>query len=151
MFDDAPQPDVRNFDVSSDGRLLAYVVLQPNRRGDIYLTALDDLRARHLVHEGDSRPRFAHDNGQLFFLSGGEDEQGQRRGRLMRVAVKSGSGIAVGPVGEVLRETSGGPLLLTYDVAPDGERFLMWKPMPASPDAGRRVVFVQNALQALRR
>jgi hypothetical protein len=143
------QPNVRSFDVSSDGRLLSYVVAQPNRRADIYLLALDDLTARRLVHEGGSRPRFA--RGALFFTSGGDDERGQPVGRLMRVTLQSTSGSSLGPATEILREKPGGPSLTTYDVTSDGERFLMWKPIPASPGEGRRLVFVQNALQALAR
>jgi len=145
------QPNVRDFDVSPDGRLLAYAAQQPSRRGDIYLIALHDVTARRLVQEGGNRPRFARDGSQLFFVSGGEGEQGQPRGRLMRVAVTSGASIALAAADEILREVPGGPLITTYDVAPDGDRFLMWKPAARSPDAGGRLVFVQNALQALQR
>jgi hypothetical protein len=35
-------------------------------------------------------------------------------------------------------------------VAPDGGRFLMWKPLPTAPGRGQRYVLVQNALRAAR-
>lgn len=68
----------------------------------------------------------------------------------MRVPVTFQSAIVVGPPVEVLREVPGGPLIATSDVAADGERFLMWKPVAQPPDGGQRLVFVENALQALR-
>jgi Tol biopolymer transport system component len=151
LFPDGHQANVRDFDISSDGRLVAYEAIQPNKRADIYLSALRDVNAQRLVREGGVRPRFSRDGSELFFAAGGEDERGQRRGRLMRVPVTVGSSIALGPPSEILREVPNGPRLTTYDVAPRGDRFLMWKPVPASPDERPRLVFVQNALSVVRR
>ena len=150
IFTGDSQPNVREFDLSPDGRLIAYSAQQANRRGDIYLAALADMSARRLVHEGGARPRFA-GNGELFFLSGGEDESGQPRGKLMRVAVEFGTSIVVSAPTDVLREVSNGPVMGSYDVAPGGDRFLMWKPTSDPQRAGSRLIFVQNALGALRR
>lgn len=149
LFQVDHQTNVRDFDVSSDGRLLAYVLVQPDGRGDIYLVDLRDLTAQRLVHEGGMRPRFSGDGRELFFTAGARDEQGQREGRLMRVAVTSASTVTVGPANQVLRDVPNGFLLSTYDVAPEGDRFLMWKPVPPAPGERQRLVFVQNALSAV--
>jgi dipeptidyl aminopeptidase/acylaminoacyl peptidase len=151
LFEGEHQPNVRDFDISSDGRLLAYAAVGPNRRLEIYLTALVDVRAQRLVHEGGNLPRFSRDGSHLFYMTGVQDESGQPRGRLMRVAVTSASTIALGAPTEFLREVPNGPLFSTYDVAPAGDRVLMWKLAPAAADDRQRVVLVQNALSMLRR
>src|SRR5690606_33540085 len=115
----------------------------------VYVASLKDLPVRHLVSEGAVRPRFAREGRELFFLSGTQDDRGQPRGRLMSVTVTSGPSIAVGAPVEILRETPGGPDLTSYDVAPDGSRFLMWMTAPVAPEDRSRLIFVQNALAAL--
>ena len=144
LFATESQPIVRDFDVSRSGRLVAYVVVQPDRRGDIYLVDLSDVRAQRLVHEGGNRPRFAGDS-QLFFATGTPEED-KPGGRLMRVSLNAGSSISIGAATEVFRETPDGPRLMTYDVTPDGDRLLMWKPVQ-SPGAQPRFVLIQNALK----
>jgi len=139
-----PQPVVRDFDVSRSGRFLAYVAVQPDGRGDIYLVDLSDIRAQRLVQEGGNRPRFAGDT-QLFFATGAPEED-KPGGRIMRVSLTAGSSISVGAASEVFRETPGGPRLMTYDVTPEGDRLLMWKPV-SSPGGQARLVLVQNGLK----
>jgi eukaryotic-like serine/threonine-protein kinase len=150
LFEGDAAPHVRDFDVSPGGRLIAYLVEQPGGRGDIYVSALDDLRAQRIVQEGGSRPRFSA-QGDLFYLAG-TVEAGRQFGRLMHVAIASGSSsLSIGPATEVFREESGGRVLQSYDVAPDGKRLFLWKRAAAEPAERQRLVLVQNSLAGIRR
>ena len=139
------QPNVGDFDVSADGRLVAYVVRDPSQRGDVYLAEIARPGEQWLVQEGGARPRFAQDE-QLFFLRGAEDPSGQRRGQLVRVRMTMSPTISIGSPTVVLQETNASLAMISYDVAPDGRRFLMWKASPAPAGTGQRFILAENAI-----
>jgi hypothetical protein len=146
LFPDDPQPNARDFELSSDGRLIAYVVVQANRRNDVFLARIASPADRWLIQEGGNRPRFTSEGRELFFVRGARNAQGLPQGELVKVSVGSGPAMAIGVPAVVLRDAPGGPRLSTYDVSPDGRRVLMWKPVPVAPGQGERFVLVLNGL-----
>ncbi|MBP7776192.1 MAG: serine/threonine-protein kinase [Acidobacteria bacterium] len=129
--------------VSPDGRLIAYESDQqaPGRQYDIYVRPFPDVdRERQLVSSGGGRmPVWGPDGRELFFVSGNT---------LMRVPIDpSADGFATGAPnrlfeGDYYFDTDS----FTFDIAPDGTRFLMLKRVgAAAPTAeGQRLVVVLN-------
>jgi serine/threonine-protein kinase len=121
----------RNGIVSPDGRWLAY---EANDSGvfEIYVRPYPDVAsARWQVSTGGgTQPLWSRDGRELFFVSPGY--------ALLRVGVAHGaSWTATTPTmllkdGSMIREA--GPTNRTYDVSPDGRRFLVVK-QAAGPDA----------------
>lgn len=120
--------DVR---LSPDGRWLSYGV--PQRTGmfagqTLYLSHRPFLETRQAIAEGDSTPRWRSDGRELFYLSqdcsivGGAIENENLTGApaahvLFRSPVPAPSGV----IGQA------------YDVAPDGERFVLKRQAGSSP------------------
>jgi serine/threonine-protein kinase len=144
LFPDAL--NVREFDISEDGRLIAFVVRQPNSRLDVFLAELANPREQWLVQEGSNRPRFTRGGKQLFFARGAADAAGRPQGQLVRVSLATSPKISIGAPAVVLRDNADGPRIGSYDVSPDGQRFLLWKPVPPKPDEGQRLVLIQHAI-----
>ena len=125
----------RNADISPDGRWLAY---EANDSGqfEIYVTPFPDSGGRSLVStNGGRQPLWARGRtGQqeLFYL--------ERADALMRVGVMPGATWAATvpeKLFDVARYYTGStvsPYGRMYDVAPDGDRFLMIKPGGAESD-----------------
>jgi serine/threonine-protein kinase len=144
-------PDALNigeFDISDDGRLIAFVARQPDSRSDVFLAELANPREQWLVQEGGTRPRFTRGGGQLFLARGSADAAGRPQGQLVRVSISTSPKIAIGAPVVVLRDQVDGARIGSYDVSSDGRRFLMWKPVAPRPDEGQRLVLIQNALVA---
>jgi Tol biopolymer transport system component len=148
LFTRDPPPDTGAFDVSADGRLIAYMVRQPNERNDVFLASLAAPDEQYLVQEGGGRPRFTRDGSSLLFVRGAGDASGRPQGELVRVPVAPGPPISIGAPVVVFRDSPGSPRLGTFDTSADGRRFLMWKPVPPRPGEGQRLVLVQHALAA---
>ena len=144
VFPDAV--NVGEFDVSDDGRLIAFVARQPDSRLDVFLADLANPREQWLVQEGGNRPRFSRRGEQLFFARGAAGAAGRPQGQLVRVSISTSPAIAIGAPVVVLRDQADGPRVATFDVSADGQRFLMWKPVAPMPDEGQRLVLIQNAL-----
>jgi hypothetical protein len=98
---------------------------------------------------GGSRPAWARSSQELFYLA--------PEGALMGVAVERGTAWKAGTPVKVLEGLyfagSFGVNFRTYDVSPDGKRFLMIKPVggqdqPAAPPS---LVVVQNLTEELKR
>ena len=118
--------DERNGEISPDGRWLAY---QSNASGqdEIYVQPFPNVDEGRwpISTGGGTQPRWARDGRELFYLAPG--------GELMAVPVQTeptfapGNGEVVfeGPYLEVGIET--GSSVRTYDISPDGQRFLMIK------------------------
>ena len=139
----------RNAEVSPDGRWLAYEA-NDSGRFNIYVRPFPDVSSGYwqVSMDGGTRPLWARSGQELFYLSA--------TGALMRVGVAAGATWAAtastklfeGPYGASANQSG-----RTYDVAPDGKRFLMIKaggsadqtPVPAS------LVVVQNWTEELKR
>jgi hypothetical protein len=131
-----------DFDISADGRLIAFVAYRQGQRGDVYLAAIDDPGERFLVQEGGARPRFTGDGRHLYFARGTADADGRPRGELVRVALSTRPRVALGPVEVLHRIRPDGPALATYDVGIDGRRVLAFRDVPPRPNEGQRLVLI---------
>ena len=118
-----------NADVSPDGRWVAY---QSNESGqnEVYVRPFPNADGgRWLVSSGGgTRPVWARSGSELFYLVGSSPQPI----RLMRVAVQAGSTFSPGQPqqlfeGRYYAEANVAARGRTYDVSPDGKRFLMIK------------------------
>ena len=151
VFRDENEPNLTDFDVSRDGRLLAYTARQADGRTNVYLTEYPNPSASLLVTDGGSRPRFSRDSRELFFLKGMRDARGQPQGVFMSAAVTSGPTVKIGgPVRLFEENSTAGPSIQGFDVGPDGRRFIMTKPVAPAPGEGTRLVLVQNWLAGMK-
>ena len=142
---------VTDFDISPDGRLLAYGAVQRDGRIDLFFTTFPNGSGQRLIAEGVTRPRFSRDGKELFFNAGSRDERGRPRGQMMSASVRTEPAIAIGSPAMLFSEPEGDALGIGgYDVAPDG-RFLMWKPVAPGPGEGPRLVLVQNWIELMKR
>jgi eukaryotic-like serine/threonine-protein kinase len=143
----------RNGEVSPDGRWIAY---EANDSGqfEIYVRPFPNvIEGRWQVSSGGgTRPLWARNGQELFFLA--------LTGALMRVGVERGtSWAATAPVqlfeGLYTTGTLRARLGRSYDVSPDGKRFLMSKPGAEAGTDGTAaltsIVVVQNWQEELKR
>lgn len=137
-----------NAAISPDGRWLAY---QSNNSGsaEVYLRPFPDAGARQwqVSGGGGTEPLWSGDGRELFYRS--------LTGAVIRVSVTSRAQTPLGAPVRVFESSSyalGGRdefatlLRRTYDVSPDGRRFLMLKraDVSATPAPPERIVIVQN-------
>jgi serine/threonine-protein kinase len=136
-----------NAEVSPDGRWLAY---ESNESGtsEVFVRpfpALDSGRWP-VSTGGGTRPLWSHDGREMFYLDAS--------GFLTAVAVERvENGLNIGRPEVVIRKAyvNARPSR-TYDVSPDGRRFLMIKEVTPEQDAADgKIVLVQNWLEELRR
>ena len=151
VFPDKDAPSVRWFDLSPDGRLLAYSARDSTTgRGDLFVATYPALANRQQVSSnGGTQPRFSRDGRLLFYLSGTRDPaRAQTAGELRVVSIAAGSNapIAAGISRLLMVETpgsAGGPTVSGFDVGADG-RLLMTRVAPSAPGEGARLVWLQN-------
>jgi tRNA A-37 threonylcarbamoyl transferase component Bud32 len=139
--------------VSPDGRWLAYTGRdEPGMPAEVFVSPLaSPALGRTLVSTaGGSQPRWARDGRELFYTA--------VDGALMRVPIHPGTTFSAGtPTPLFARRYYNGLGLLerpgTYDVAPDGRRFLVLKQGdgPDQPATPATVVVVKNWADELRR
>ncbi|MEP6591767.1 MAG: hypothetical protein ABJC19_11340, partial [Gemmatimonadota bacterium] len=128
--------------IAPNGRWLAYVSNE-NGREEVYLSPYPDAkRSREQVSvQGGFDPRWTRDGRELVFRSGA---------RMMAVAVDPATG-ALGTPAELFHGDYwlgfGTHAVGTYDVTPDGERFLMLRLPPGSEP--REVIIVTNWVREL--
>jgi eukaryotic-like serine/threonine-protein kinase len=124
------------FAISFDGRWLAYQS-DESGRFEVYVRPFPKVNDGRWVvsRNGGTSPVWSTPGDELFYFSAD--------GQLMSVAVRSQPGFSVGEGKTILgaRYVVGAR---TYDVSPDGQRFLMIK------DAGAQIVVVENWLAELR-
>ena len=139
----------RNGIVSPDGRWLAY---EANNSGqfEIYVRPYPEVSSGfwQVSTGGGNRPLWAPSSQELFYLS--------PTGALMRVGVDRGPTWAAGAPAKLLNEgyftVPGGNVGRTYDISPDGQRFLMIKAGGGSDQAATpQIVVVQHWLEELKR
>ena len=149
VFPGNAEPLVRGFDVSQDGRLLAFTDSSGDtRQSNVFVTTLPDLRERRQVtSSGGVRPRFSRDGKELFYFSGTRTG-GSTRGQLNAVPLAMNP-LTIGAPSVVLVEDPARGLSLTsFDVAADG-RLLMTRRADPLPGDEARVVLIQNWLAAI--
>jgi len=141
-------------EISPDGRWLAY---QSNESGrfEIYVRPFPDAgAARWTVSAGGgTRPVWARNGSELFYINGTSPDPI----RVMRIPVQLTPTFAAGPPellfeGRYYADPRTAARGRTYDVSPDGTRFLMIKDDPRQLDPGATTSFnvVLNALEHLK-
>jgi hypothetical protein len=160
LGDSAPQArpflvsdsDESSAELSPDGRYVAYESNQSGR-SEVYVQPFPGPGRRDLISiEGGGQPLWARNGRELFYRASGPGPMM----RMMAVDVTLGQVLTAGRP-HVLWEAArarypGGTGGRTYDVAPDGRRFLMIHqrdPAPQPPIT--HVVLVQNWLDELKR
>jgi Tol biopolymer transport system component len=140
----------RNGIVSPDGRWLAYEA-NDSGRVEIYVRPFPDVNSGHwqVSTAGGTRPLWARSGQELVYVS--------PMGALMRVGVERASTWAATTPTMLVKEgyftTPGGLIGRTYDVSPDGQRFLMTKDGGGTDQtaAPPQLIVVQNWTEELKR
>jgi|CXWL01.1.fsa_nt_gi serine/threonine-protein kinase len=135
--------------ISPDRRWLAYQA-SDSGQFEIYVRPYPDVSRGiwQVSTGGGTRPLWAPSGGQeLFYVS--------PAGALMRVGVERGPTWAAGTPTKLLNEgyytVPGGNPGRTYDISPDGQRFLMIKAGGGSDAAAPQIVVVQHWIEELKR
>jgi serine/threonine-protein kinase len=148
----ASAADESSAELSPDGRYLAYESNQSGRL-EVYVQPFPGPGRRELVSaDGGAQPAWAPNGGALFYRVSGPGPML----RMMAVDVTLGHAFAAGKprvLWEAMRPRyPGGTGGRTYDVAPDGRRFLMIQQRDSVPQPPvTHVVLVQNWLEELKR
>ena len=144
--------DESSADISPDGRYLAYESNQSGR-SEVYVQPLSGAGRRELISiDGGGQPMWARSGRELFYRVSSSG----RTMRMMAVDVTLGDSFTAGRP-RVLWEASsikypGGTGGRTYDVTPDGQRFLMVQQRDPAPQPPlTHIVLVQNWLDELKR
>jgi serine/threonine protein kinase len=111
----------KNGQFSPDGRWLAYTSNESGK-WEIYITSFPELRGKWQVsNTGGTQPRWRGDGKELFYLASD--------GKMTAVQLTAGEHFDSGPPIPLFqasaREQIAGSELVTYDVAKDGQRFLI--------------------------
>jgi eukaryotic-like serine/threonine-protein kinase len=144
--------DESSAELSPDGRYLAYESNQSGR-SEVYVQPFPGSGRRELVStDGGGQPMWARNGRELFYRAPGPGPMM----RMMAVDVTLGDLFTAGRprvLWEAMRARyPGGTGGRTYDVAPDGRRFLMIQQRDSAPQPPvTHVVLVQNWLDELKR
>jgi len=174
---------------SSDGQLLAYVVVNPTTGWDIWVLRLSDHKAQPFLQtaSNESAPRFSPDGHWIAYTS---DESGHSEvyvqpypgpGGKWQISADAGMEPVWNPNGRELFYRSGRKMMAVeiatqpafaagkprvlfegdylptplqfpnYDVSPDGQRFLMFKPSEQEAAAPTQINVVLNWFEELKR
>jgi serine/threonine-protein kinase len=128
--------------LSPDGRWLAYVTNETGR-SEIYVQEFPGPGGRWQVStDGGEEPRWARNGREIFYRNGDS---------LMAVPIETEAGFKAGKPRVILTGHFADPgVVLDYDVAPDGERFLMIKTDPEQ-DQAMEIQAVPNWFEELKR
>lgn len=115
------QGTAKNGQFSPDGKWVAYASNESGR-WEIYVTSFPDARGRWQVsNAGGTQPRWRGDSKELFYLAAD--------GKMMAVPIAAGAKFDAGPPVALFqanaRELTATSELVSYDVAKDGQRFLI--------------------------
>jgi hypothetical protein len=148
---DEGEMSASNAAISPDGRWLAYDAAPRAGAPNVYVRPFPDVKAGkwQVSRDGGTRPVWSNNGRELFILS--QVAPLSNEATVMTVPIETGSTFTYGNP----RKLFSGPYYaalsgLTYDVSPDGQRFLMIKDTTSAPDAARLVV-VENWLEELKR
>ena len=104
---------------------------------------------------GGTRPFWARNGRELFYLAAPEEPAVSSAGAdvaMMTVPIESGPGFRAGnPIRLFSGSYFAGVSGRTYDVTPDGQRFLMIKNKATGPAATNRIIVVENWFEELKR
>jgi serine/threonine-protein kinase len=132
-----------NADFSQDGQLIAY---QSNESGEheIYVQSFREPGRRWKVSTGGgTHPKWASNGQELFYVA--------LKGTLMRVLIqRRGEAVTIGAAEAVFDGVGYMASGRTYDVSPDGSRFLLMKPIVRSATSVRSIEVVLNWLEELK-
>ncbi len=138
---------------SPDGRWLAYVSNESGRN-EVYVQPYPGLGERHLIStNGGEQPAWSPNGRELFYVQGGGFNSASSVRTLMSVKVATAPAFQAGTPEPMFENTD----LRTnwgrnYDVAPDGQRFLLPLSREASSNlAPAQMIFVQHWLEELKR
>jgi len=129
-------------DFSPDGRWLAYVS-QETGQAEVYAAAYPGPGPRYQIStDGGWDPRWAGERSEIFYISGN---------KLMAVPVEMGPELSVGSPEMLFQDKffSGGPNVPSYDVTPDGQRFVMVQNVDVP--ALTAIIVVTNWFEELKR
>ena len=139
-----------NGEISPDGAWLAYQSRESSGPSEIYVRPFPDVeRGRQQIStSGGTRPMWARSGRELFYLA--------TDGRLMAVAIQadSTSAFSHGNPRVVADTPTWAPLPgRSYDVSPDGQRFLMLKERERrkADETPSQLIVVLNWLEELKR
>lgn len=124
--------DERGAQFSPDGRLLAYTSRTGGTKSEVYLWRLDGDTRWQVSEGGGFLPRWRKDGKELFFVG--------RDARLRSVAVGSDPGGAPGTPRVVFERRLTLNQYFSYDVAPDGSKFLVDMPSRDALDVPVRLL-----------
>ena len=133
----------RNPEISPDGHWLAYASNESESE-EIYVRPFPDIDAGRwqVSAGGGTQPLWAPDGQELFYRDGEA---------VLAVSIQTDPSFVQGTPEELFEGQSDlGPGGRTYDVSPDGERFLMIKPAE-SASATSQIIVVQNWFEELKR
>ena len=124
--------------VSPDGRWLAYLSNESGRF-EVYVDAFPTPRARsRLTVGGAAEPRWSRDGRRIYFRRGGE---------IHAVAIENRGGAIAAVASQPLFDV--GTAIRAFDVAPDGQRFLLNVPASDSPSRGTPLTVLVNVASLL--
>ena len=128
---------------SPDGEWLAYVSDETGR-SEVYVRALNGTEKHQVSSGGGTEPVWARNGRELFYLNGN---------KMMTVAVETQPTFRPGATQLLFQKASAedpfSQLNATYDVSPDGRRFLMVEPV--DPFRATEITLVLNWFQELKR
>ena len=146
----ASEFDESNAEISPDGRWLAY---QSNASGrdEIYVRPFPNVDEGRwqISRDGGTHPLWSPDGNELFYL---RSTNNLSMLELMAVPIETEPTFVPGNPAVVFEENYVGYTIgRPYDIAPDGERFLMIKQAGAGEDSATELILVQNWFQDLER
>ena len=149
VFKGDAEPDVRDFALSPDGGLLAYVDYRSGR-GDLLLTRYPTAEGRWQVFANGGRPLWGSDDSlrwarlshELFFIVANGAPEG---GRMMAVTVRADAGAVTVGQPAALFDVDADALVGGFDVSPDGKTFYLRRRAASQPKkTGPRFTLIQN-------
>jgi hypothetical protein len=145
-------PDIDSFDLSPDGSVLAYSVVEADRRLNIFLTDFPAVtRQVQVTARGGGRPQFSADGTAIFYVGRAQPDSDPPRAALSKRSIALKSLAPSGPEVQLLVE-SRLPVGIAagFDVVPDG-RLLTMRPAESDRRQGPRRLLVQSWRAALGR
>lgn len=139
--------DDTNGEISPDGRWMAYQSTESGQE-EVYVRPFPDAASGRwqISNNGGTRPLWARNGRELFYYA--------QPGSVMGVTIEAGATFVASTPKTVVAGAYPAPLnARTYDVSPDGRRFLLIKNVKPADDAAAapRIIVVQNWFEELKR